>query len=117
LEGVNGEDQIMIKKFYQYMLSRGSRSEHHTISLLNLLIAFDKFLPLPWLIRRRRSWLSRIFFRWLTNRDKDEDDWETPSFLKIKCKKAIRDRPYGLTQIWHHLGSTEKENKAEFVSV
>jgi hypothetical protein len=47
LEGVNGENQILIKEFYQYMQSRGSRSEHHARSLLNLLIAFDKFLKRP----------------------------------------------------------------------
>lgn len=43
------------------------------------------------------------FFRWLTNRDKGEEDcrdWETPSFLKMKPKKTLHDSPYGLTEIW-----------------
>ena len=44
--------------------------------------------------------LLRIFFRWLFNRDKSEDDWETPPFLKIKNKKPLRDSPYGINEIW-----------------
>jgi len=39
-----------------------------------------------------------IFFRWLCNRDKPEEDWKTPAFLKIKAKKPLRDSPY---DIWH----------------
>lgn len=44
--------------------------------------------------------LLSVFFRWLTNRDKSEDDWETPPFLKIKSKKHLRDSPYGVSDIW-----------------
>ncbi len=44
--------------------------------------------------------LLSVFFRWLTNRDKSEDDWETPPFLKIKSKKPLRDSPYGVSDIW-----------------
>ena len=47
--------------------------------------------------------LLTVFFRWLTNRSKseEEDDWETPSFLKkIKHKKALRSSPYGINDIW-----------------
>jgi Transposase IS116/IS110/IS902 family len=32
--------------------------------------------------------------RWLFNRDKSDDDWETPPFLKIKSKKPLRESPY-----------------------
>jgi len=47
-------------------------------------------------------WLT-TFFRWLTNKDEEEDEsnWETPSFLqKIKPKKCLRDSPYGDSEIW-----------------
>ncbi len=44
--------------------------------------------------------LLRIFFRWLSNRDGDEDDWKTPAFLKIMSKKALRDSPIDSCQIW-----------------
>jgi site-specific recombinase XerD len=45
--------------------------------------------------------LLRTFFRWLYNRHKSEDtEWETPSFLKIKAKKPLRDSPYDINDIW-----------------
>jgi integrase/recombinase XerD len=46
-------------------------------------------------------WLT-TFFRWLTNKDEeDESNWETPSFLqKIKSKKPLRDSPYEKSEIW-----------------
>lgn len=44
--------------------------------------------------------LLRIFFRWLVNRNKPEEEWETPAFLKIKFKKPLRDSPYGINDIW-----------------
>ncbi|MGC2572416.1 MAG: hypothetical protein WA364_12975 [Candidatus Nitrosopolaris sp.] len=48
--------------------------------------------------------LLTVFFRWLTNnrsKSEEEDDWETPSFLKkIKHKKALRSSPYGINDIW-----------------
>jgi integrase/recombinase XerD len=44
--------------------------------------------------------VMKIFFRWLTNRDIPNDDWETPSFVKIKLKKPLRDSPYDINNIW-----------------
>ena len=44
--------------------------------------------------------LLSVFFRWLSNKDKPEEDWETPSFLKIKNKKPLRESPYGINDIW-----------------
>jgi integrase len=46
--------------------------------------------------------LLKGFFRWLTNKDKETDDWETPAFVKIKYKRPLRDSPYGPTQVWEH---------------
>jgi integrase/recombinase XerD len=40
-----------------------------------------------------------IFFRWC-NRNKSDEDWETPAFLKIKRKKPLRDSPYDISDIW-----------------
>ncbi len=40
------------------------------------------------------------FFRWLTNRSRPDDEWETPPFLKIKAKKPLRDSPYDINDIW-----------------
>jgi site-specific recombinase XerD len=44
--------------------------------------------------------LLRVFFRWLSNKDKSEDDWETPPFLRIKTKKPLRNSPYDDNDIW-----------------
>lgn len=43
--------------------------------------------------------LLRVFFRWLLNRDKPDEDWETPPFLKIKTKKPLCESPYGINDI------------------
>ena len=47
-------------------------------------------------------YMAYNFFRWLTNKDEeDESNWETPSFLqKIKSKKPLRDSPYEDSEIW-----------------
>lgn len=40
------------------------------------------------------------FFRWLTNRSRpDNDESETPAFLRIKAKKPLRDSPYGINDM------------------
>jgi hypothetical protein len=46
--------------------------------------------------------LLTLFFRWLIKRNRlqADDDWETPSFLKIKAKKPLRESPYGINDIW-----------------
>jgi integrase len=49
---------------------------------------------------KQNKQLLSVFFRWLFNRDKPEEDWETPAFLKIKAKKPLRDSPYGVNDIW-----------------
>jgi integrase/recombinase XerD len=41
-----------------------------------------------------------VFFRWLYNKDKPEEDWETPAFLKIKSKRELRGSPYDVNDIW-----------------
>ena len=40
--------------------------------------------------------LLSVSFRWLLNRDKSDENWGTPSFVKIKTKK-----PYDFDVIWH----------------
>ena len=49
---------------------------------------------------KQNKQLLSIFFRWLFNRDKPEEDWETPALLKFKAKKPLRDSPYGVNDIW-----------------
>ena len=49
---------------------------------------------------KQNKQLLSVFFRWLFNRDKSEEDWETPPFLRIKAKKPLRDSPYGINEIW-----------------
>lgn len=44
--------------------------------------------------------LLSVFFRWLTNRDKPDDKWVTPSFIDIKNKKPLRESPYSVNDIW-----------------
>jgi len=34
------------------------------------------------------------------NKDKDENDWETPAFMKIRQKKPLYDSPLGPSQFW-----------------
>jgi integrase/recombinase XerD len=43
------------------------------------------------------------FYRWLhnfDNREKQEEYWITPSFIKIKKKQVKRSSPYNSTEIW-----------------
>ena len=40
-----------------------------------------------------------MFNSYCNNKSEDED-WETPPFLKIKNKKPLRDSPYGINDIW-----------------
>lgn len=122
-------NRVILRAFYEYMMSKDHKTERHTINLLTLLISLDKFhdgLPFTsinrkeliltflnhqyvdgkWVERERDAegryitsfnfylGLFRTFFRWLFNRDKAEEDWETPAFLRIKLKKPLRDSPY-----------------------
>jgi hypothetical protein len=48
LELVRGEgDRTILKRFYEHMLSKNHKSEHHVNSLLTLLISLDKFYNIP----------------------------------------------------------------------
>ena len=52
--------------------------------------------------------LFSVFFRWLLNSNKKEEEdksddhekWETPAFLNIKNKKPLRASPYDINDIW-----------------
>ena len=39
-------------------------------------------------------------FRWLYNKNKDEDEWITPDFAKLKKKKTKRASSYSESEIW-----------------
>jgi integrase len=134
LESVSDVNRVILKEFYQYVLSKDLKSEHHITNLLILLISLDKFYSIPftsintreqiltildhqqkdgkWIKREHDNegryissfnlylGLLRVFFRWLSNKDKSEDDWETPPFLRIKTKKPLRNSPYDDNDIW-----------------
>ncbi|MGB6528722.1 MAG: site-specific integrase [Candidatus Nitrosopolaris sp.] len=79
-----------------------------------LLLSFlnHKFENGKWVTRKRDvedKWITtfnhnvalcRIFFRWLYNPGKEKEDWETPTWFKIKNIKTKRKSPYKITQIW-----------------
>ncbi len=135
LESVSPKNQVILKNFYDYMLSKGLKSDHHIINLLVLLISLDKFYGIPFTSIDRKEqiltfldhqqrdgkWIERehdtdgmyittfnqnkrllsVFFRWLFNHNnKSEDDWETPTFLRIKNRKPLRSSPYSVNDIW-----------------
>lgn len=84
---INNKQQILLFLDHRYLDGKWVKREHD---------AEGKYVS-SWNFYKT---LLVIFFRWLSNRDKDRDDWETPAFLKIKSKKALRDSPYGNTEIW-----------------
>ena len=43
LDSISADNQIILKDFCEYMLSKDRKSERHTASLLSLLISLDKF--------------------------------------------------------------------------
>ncbi|MGA9151551.1 MAG: hypothetical protein WBZ36_13320 [Candidatus Nitrosopolaris sp.] len=43
LDSVSAANQIILKDFCEYMLSKDRKSEPHAVSLLSLLISLDKF--------------------------------------------------------------------------
>ncbi|MGA8081865.1 MAG: hypothetical protein WB988_08370 [Candidatus Nitrosopolaris sp.] len=43
MESVSETNRVILKDFYQYILSKDHKSEHHITSLLTLLISLDKF--------------------------------------------------------------------------
>jgi site-specific recombinase XerD len=87
-DSINTKEQILTFLDHQYVDGKWVEREHDTDG--RYISSFNFYLG-----------LLRVFFRWLTNRDKSEDeDWETPAFLKIKTKKPLRDSPYGVNDIW-----------------
>jgi integrase/recombinase XerD len=139
LESVSAANRVILQDFYEYMSSKGLRSEHHITNLLVLLISLDKFLCrndlkpedftsintreqiLAFLDHQQKDgkWIKRekdpegkyitsfnqnkrllsVFFRWLNNKHKPDEDWETPSFLKIKNKKPLRESIWELDEV------------------
>ncbi len=84
---INKKDQIL--KFLSYRQVNGKWIEREKDAEGKYISSFNFYLG-----------LLKIFFRWLVNKTKNEDEWETPSFLKIKNKKPLRDSPYTVNEIW-----------------
>jgi integrase/recombinase XerD len=85
---INSKEQILTFLDHQYVDGKGWIEREHDAEG-KYISSFNFYLG-----------LLRVFFRWLFNRYKSEDEWETPPFLKIKNKKPLRDSPYGINEIW-----------------
>lgn len=47
LESVSTDNRVILKDFYEHMLSKDHKSEHHITNLLLLLVSLDKFYNIP----------------------------------------------------------------------
>lgn len=83
---INSKEQILTFLGHQYVGGKWVKREHDTDG--RYISSFNLYLG-----------LLKIFFRWLFNRDKPEDEWETPPLIKIRNKEPLRS-PYGINDIW-----------------
>ncbi|MGA9152012.1 MAG: hypothetical protein WBZ36_15650, partial [Candidatus Nitrosopolaris sp.] len=86
---INTKEQILKFLNHQYLLKEGKWVEREKDAEGRYITTFNQ-----------NKRLLSVFLRWLFNRDKPEEDWETPAFLKIKAKKPLSDSPYGVNDIW-----------------
>jgi hypothetical protein len=77
---INNKEQIITFLDHQYVDGKWVKREHDTDG--RYITTFNQ-----------NKRLLSIFFRWLFNRDRPDDDWETRPFLKIKTKKPLRESP------------------------
>ena len=78
------------------------RNEKQILDFLNTKRKSTKDDPDEKWITTYNDYLIRLkhFFRWLHNQDKDELDWVTPKFAKLRKKQTKRQSPYSETEIW-----------------
>ena len=78
------------------------RNEKQILDFLNTKRKSTKDDPDEKWITTYNDYLIRLkhFFRWLHNQDKDEFDWVTPKFAKLRKKQTKRQSPYSETEIW-----------------
>ena len=86
---INSREQILTFLNHQYVAREGKWVERERDAEGRYISSFNQ-----------NKRLLSVFFRWLFNRDKSDEDWETPAFLRIKTKKPLRDSPYGISDIW-----------------
>jgi integrase/recombinase XerD len=88
---INSREQILKFLNHRYSQKDGKWVERERDAEGRYITSFNYYLRLLY-----------VFFRWLlnNNKDKSEDDWETPTFLRIKNKKPLRESPYGINDIW-----------------
>jgi len=84
---INTKEQIFLNHRYSQKEGKWVEREHDAEG--RYITSFNYYLR-----------LLSVFFRWLCNKDKSDEDWETPAFLKIKAKKPLRESPYGINDIW-----------------
>jgi site-specific recombinase XerD len=86
---INSKEQILTFLIHQYLQKEGKWVERERDAEGRYITSYNFYLG-----------LLRTFFRWLFNRDKPDEDWETPAFLKIKLKKPFCDSPYDISDVW-----------------
>jgi hypothetical protein len=86
---INSKEQILTFLNHQYSQKERKWVERELDTEGRYVASFNLYLG-----------LLKTFFRWLFNRDRPDEDWETPVFLKIKLKKSLRDSPYNISDIW-----------------
>jgi integrase len=89
---INNREQILKFLNHRYSQKDGKWVERERDAEGRYITSFNYYLR-----------LLSVFFRWLLNsnkEDKSEEDWETPTFLKIRHKKPLRESPYGINDIW-----------------
>jgi len=74
--------------------------DHQFIKKIGKWVKREHDVEGKWIATRNQNltWI-RLFFRWLVNMNKDENDWETPQSVRIKHKKPLRDSPYKPTDL------------------
>ncbi len=92
---INTKEQILKFLNHRFLQKEGKWVERQKDDEGKWITSFNSYLR-----------LLSVFFRWLfnttvnQNKDKTEADWETPTFLKIRHKKPLRDSPCDINDIW-----------------
>ncbi|MGA9152044.1 MAG: hypothetical protein WBZ36_15820 [Candidatus Nitrosopolaris sp.] len=86
---INSKEQILKFLKHRYVVQDGNWVEREYDNEGRYITSWNFHLT-----------MLKIFFRWLVNKGIAYEEWETPSFLRIKLKKPLSDSPYSITDIW-----------------
>jgi hypothetical protein len=97
---------VSLDKFYEGLPFTSINSKEQVLKFLKHRYQDDKWIEREYDSEGRyiTSWnfnltMVKIFFRWLANRGIAYEEWETPSFVRIKLTKPLRDSPYSITEM------------------